>query len=256
VVNDWRVWRDAALSFADLADQVTSAGFRRHGDVATKSDGSWVTAVDVNTEQVLRQAIMREFPQHTVLGEEDGTTLGDDDAPVWIIDPIDGTANFVAGNPIFATLIAVQVAGEEVASVISAPALSTRFDALRGEGSRQDGRAITVSQTRSLADAEVSFGGLTYFVRAGQQPLVDTLVRTCRRTRGYGDFWQHCLVAAGSTDVAIDAEAKLWDMAAVKLLVEAAGGRFTGLNGTASADTGSGVSTNGILHADVLAFVS
>lgn len=251
-MNEYTVWRDAALSFADLADKLTLPAFRRSKDIATKADGSWVTETDVAVEQTIRAAIAHMFPGHAVLGEEDGTTDGDAGAPLWIIDPIDGTANFVSGNPIFATLIAVQVDGEEVASVISAPALSTRFDAIKSQGSRQDGRPITVSQTASLADAEVSFGGLEYFSRTGQQALLDSLVKTCRRSRGYGDFWQHCLVAAGSTDVAIDAEAKLWDMAAVKLLVEAAGGRFSGVNGVHSARAGSGVSTNGLIHDAVL----
>ncbi len=253
MVKDWTLWRDAALQFADMADTITLAAFRQHGSVHTKADGSWVTACDVETEQSLRDAIRHTFPDHSILGEEDGSTAGDPDAPTWIIDPIDGTANFVSGNPIFATLIAVQLDGIEVASVISAPALTTRFDAVRDGGSRQDGHTITVSDTAVLADAEVSFGGLTYFVAANQQPLVDALVKKARRTRGYGDFWQHCLVAAGSTDIAIDAEAKLWDMAAVKLLVEAAGGQFSSLDGQARADGGSGVSTNGRLHDAVLA---
>lgn len=252
-MKDWSDWRDAAFTFADLADQLTLAAFRKHGVVKTKTDGSLVTACDVETEQVVRSAILDTFPEHSILGEEYGATTGDPSAPTWVIDPIDGTANFVSGNPIFATLIAVRVAGQEVASVISAPALTTRFDAIQNGGSRQDGRPITVSQTAQLTDAEASFGGLNYFVTANQQPLVDALVATCRRTRGYGDFWQHCLVAAGSTDIAIDAEAKVWDLAAVKLLVEAAGGRFTALNGTAAADAGSGVSTNGHLHEAVLA---
>lgn len=256
MVTDWTDWRDAALVFADLADQVTLAAFRQHGTVKTKTDGSWVTACDIETEQRLRAAIINAFPDHSILGEEDGVTHGDPEAPTWVIDPIDGTANFVSGNPIFATLIAVRVNGQEVASVISAPALTTRFDAIRDGGSRQDGRNITVSDTAMLADAEVSFGGLSYFLAANQQRLVDALVAQSRRTRGYGDFWQHCLVAAGSTDIAIDAEAKLWDLAAVKLLVEAAGGRFTAFDGTPRADAGSGVSSNGRLHEVVLALAA
>lgn len=251
-MNDHTVWRDAAQSFADLADNLTLAAFQRSKEIATKADGSWVTDTDVAVEQTIRAAIGHAFPGHTVLGEEDGVTGADSEAPVWIIDPIDGTANFVSGNPIFATLIAVQVGGEEVAAVISAPALGTRFDALKGGGSRQDGRALAVSHTTTLAEAEVSFGGLEYFHRTGQQALLNDLIRTCRRTRGYGDFWQHCLVAAGSTDVAIDAEAKLWDMAAVKLLVEAAGGRFSSVHGSHAANAGSGVSSNGVLHDAVL----
>lgn len=256
MVKDWSDWRDAALGFADIADQITLSAFRSHSAVSTKSDGSWVTASDVTTEQRLRTAVMHAFPEHSVLGEEDGITMGDPEAPLWVIDPIDGTANFVSGNPIFATLIAVLVNGEEVASVISAPALTTRYDAVRGIGSRQDGRIITVSNTATLAQAEVSFGGLHYFAATKQQPLVDALVAQSRRTRGYGDFWQHCLVASGSADIAIDAEAKFWDLAAVKLLVEAAGGRFSALDGIQHANGGSGLSTNGLLHDAVLALAA
>lgn len=255
-MTDWSTWRDAALHLADIADAITMAAFRHNSRVSTKADGSWVTACDIETERQLRETVTQTFPGHRVLGEEDGVTEGDDDAPTWVIDPIDGTANFVAGNPIFATLIAVQVNGEEVTSVVSAPALGTRFDAIRNGGSRQDGVPITVSETALLDDAEASFGGLRYFTDTGQQPLLDRLVQRCRRTRGYGDFWQHCLVAAGSTDIAIDAEAKLWDMSAIKLLVESAGGRFTSVTGINSANAGSGVSTNGILHDAVLSLAA
>lgn len=244
--------RDIALELADLADDRTLPAFRGQLDVRTKPDGSWVTEVDEDVERTLRTAIHDRFPDHAVLGEEDGRD-GPDDAPTWIIDPIDGTTNFVRGNPVFATLIAVQIDGEEVAGVVSAPALGTRFDAVAGGQARQDGRTIHVSEVADLPDAEVAFGGLSYFADAGYGEVVGELAARTGRQRGYGDFWQHCLVAAGSTDVAVEAEVNLWDLAAVKVVVEAAGGRFTDLTGCRTADGGSALSSNGALHAEVLA---
>ena len=247
-------WREAAHEFADIADALTSSAFRHHLPVRTKADGSWVTQVDEDVERALRRAIFDRFPDHAVLGEENGRE-GPADAPTWVLDPIDGTTNFVKRNPIFATLIAVQVAGQEVAGVVSAPALSTRWDGIAGGPAHQDGRVVTVSRVDRIEDAEVAFGGLELFVEAERMPLVAQLSGRAGRVRGYGDFWQHCLVAAGSTDVAIEAEVKVWDLAAVKLVVEAAGGRFTDLSGRRTAAGGSALSSNGRLHDEVLGMV-
>jgi histidinol-phosphatase len=244
-------WRDAAHELADIADALTMSAFRHHLQVRTKADGSWVTQVDEDVERALRKAILERFPDHAVLGEENGRQ-GPSDAPTWVLDPIDGTTNFVKRNPIFATLIAVQVDGQEVAGVVSAPALSARWDGVSGGPAHQDGRVVHVSDVDRVEDAEVAFGGLDTFVEADRMALVSRLSARASRVRGYGDFWQHCLVAAGSTDVAIEAEVKVWDLAAVKLVVEAAGGRFTDLAGRRTADGGSALSTNGLLHAEIL----
>jgi histidinol-phosphatase len=243
-----------AHDLADLADGRTLPAFRDRLEgvgLETKDDGTWVTEVDVAVERTLREAIRDRFPEHAVLGEEDGLD-GPEDAPRWILDPIDGTTNFVKGNPIFATLIALQVEGEEVVGVVSAPALGSRWDGVAGGPARQDGREIRVSGVDDLADAEIAFGGLTYFERDGWTDLVLDLTARTHRQRGYGDFWQHCLVAAGSTDIAIEASVKLWDLAAVRCVVEAAGGRFTALDGTPTADGGSALATNGKLHDELL----
>ncbi len=247
--------RDVALGLADLADRLSLRAFRGALDVRTKPDGSWVTSVDTEVERTLRAAIRDAYPDHAVLGEEDGRD-GPDDAPTWIIDPIDGTTNFVKGNPIFATLIAVQVDGTELAGVVSAPALGTRWDGVHGGPARQDGRTIRVSDVDTLADAEVAFGGLSYFHDRGLGSAVGRLVRGTARQRGYGDFWQHCLVAAGSTEVALEADVNLWDLAAVKVVVESAGGRFTDLRGVATAGGGDALSSNGRLHDEVLGLLA
>jgi histidinol-phosphatase len=246
-----RRWRDAAHELADIADALTMSAFRHHLQVRTKADGSWVTQVDEDVERALREAILDRFPDHAVLGEEDGRR-GPADAPTWVLDPIDGTTNFVKRNPIFATLIAVQVGGQEMAGVVSAPALSTRWDGVAGGPAHQDGRVVHVSEVARLEDAEVAFGGLDVFAEHGRMSMVTDLSARAGRVRGYGDFWQHCLVAAGSTDVAVEAEVKVWDLAAVKLVVEAAGGRFTDLAGRRTAAGGSALSSNGHLHDEVL----
>ena len=251
--------RDAlalAHELADLADGASLPAFDEAAfDVEAKPDGTAVTAIDRGVERTLRARILERFPDHAVLGEEDGLD-GPEGAPRWILDPIDGTTNYVKGNPIWATLIALQVDGVEVVGVASAPALGVRFAGALGQGAWRDGRPIRVSAVDRLADAEVSFGGLSYFQRDGLTGLVDDLTARTARQRGYGDFWQHCLVAAGSTDVAIEAEVNLWDLAAVRCIVEAAGGRFTCLGGRPTADGGSAVATNGRLHDAVLDLVA
>ena len=246
---------DAANELADLADAATMRAFRRHLEVRTKADGTWVTAVDEQVERELRSALRDRFPDHAVLGEEDGLD-GPADAPRWVLDPIDGTTNFVKGNPVFATLIGLQIDGRDVVGVASAPALGTRFDGIAGGPARQDARAIHVSDIDRLDDAEVAFGGLSHFADRRLEAVPQLLTRASARQRGYGDFWNHCLVAAGSTEVAIEAEVSLWDLVAVKVIVEAAGGRFTDLDGVPTADGGSALSTNGHVHDQVLAVLA
>jgi histidinol-phosphatase len=242
-----------AHELADLADAITLPAFRSGLDVRVKADGSLVTDADVGVERALRAALHRRLPDHRVHGEEDGADPGaHGDRPVWTIDPIDGTTNFVKGNPVFATLIACSVGGRDLAGVVSAPALGSRWDGIDGGPAHQDGRAIRVSSVDDLADAEVSFGDLGILHEAGHGPLVERLVSEAARLRGFGDFWMHCLVAAGSTDVAVETDVKVWDLAAVKVVVEAAGGRFTSLDGRSTAAGGSALSTNGRLHDRVL----
>jgi histidinol-phosphatase len=253
--GSFAAWRDVAHELADLADELTLGAFRGHLDVRTKADGTWVTEVDETVERTLREGIRDRFPDHAFLGEEDGRQ-GPADAPTWIVDPIDGTSNFVRGNPIFATCIAVQWRGREVVGVVSAPALRARWDGIAGGPARQDGREVRVSEVSDLASAEVALGGLDVFAAHDRLPLAEALAGRAWRVRGYGDFWQHCLVAAGSTDVAVEAEVALWDLAAVKCIVEAAGGTFTDLTGAVTADGGSAVASNGRLHDEVLALAA
>ncbi len=244
--------RDLGLELAEIADGLTLAGFRSHGGVRTKADGTVVTAVDEAVEAALRRRIRAEHPEHRVLGEEDGASDGDPEAPLWVIDPIDATANFVRGNPIFATLIGVVVDGVDAVGVVSAPALGSRWDGTLDDGALQDGRTVRVSSTSVLAEAEVAFGDprILEDVRPG---LMVDLTRRTRRQRAYGDFWNYCLVAAGSTDAVVEGRLSHWDLCACRAVVVAAGGRVTDLGGVDRSDGRSAVATNGPLHAEVLA---
>ncbi len=246
--------RALANELADVADALSMAAFDDVRDISTKADGSVVTATDVRIEQELRARILAEYPDHRVMGEEEGTSGEDRDAPRWIIDPIDATTNFVKGNPIFATLIGVEIDGQDAVGVVSAPALSSRWDGIVGQGARQDGRMVAVSTVASLAGAEVSFGALSDIDRI-LPGLVSKLALGTERQRGYGDFWGYCLLAGGSTDVVLEAQLNHWDLAAVRALVLAAGGRVTDLDGADRSDGGSAIATNGALHREVLALV-
>jgi len=246
--------RALAHELADVADALSMAAFAGVRDVRTKADGSVVTATDVRIEQELRARILAEYPDHRVVGEEEGASEGDPEAPRWIIDPIDATTNFVKGNPIFATLIGFELDGEDTVGVVSAPALATRWDGIVGRGARQDGLPVTVSGVSSLAGAEVSLGALSDIERI-LPGLLSSLATRTERQRGYGDFWAYCLLASGSTDVVLEAQLNHWDLAAVRALVLAAGGRITDLDGTDRSDGGSAVATNGPLHEEVLDLV-
>jgi histidinol-phosphatase len=240
-----------ALALADLADRVTLARFQDSDLVVeTKPDLSPVSEADREVERVLRERVLRDLPDDAVLGEEYG--VSGDSPRQWIIDPIDGTKNYVRGVPVWATLIALQVGGVGTVGVVSAPALGRRWWAARGEGAYADGRPIRVSKVADLGDAHFSYSSLAGWEKQGRLPGFLELGRRCWRTRGFGDFWSHLLVAEGGVDVAAEPEVSLWDLAAVQVVVEEAGGTFTDLSGRATADGGSAVSSNGLLHAAAL----
>jgi histidinol-phosphatase len=250
-----------AHELADVADRLTLSAFRQSPEVRHKSDGSVVTATDVAVETELRARIAGTFPDHRILGEEDGwggtvaNGADDDTVLTWTIDPIDGTTNFVKGNPIFATLIACSHGDRDLVGVVSAPALGSRWDGVVGEGARQDGRPITVSTVARLSEAEVSVGAFNDLEDRLPGLLAHLATHTARQ-RGYGDFWAYCLLAAGSTDAVLEGRLNAWDLAAVRAVVEAAGGRVTDLDGGARSNGGSAVATNGRLHDELLAVIA
>ena len=189
-----------------------------------------------------------------MLGEEEGESAAGSEARL-IIDPIDGTRNFVRGIPIFAALLAVEEAGVVVAGVVSAPALSQRWHAARGAGAFSGTRRLHVSTIDDLARAHVFHGDVTGRHEGKVPAGFAELVRVVERTRGFGDFYQHMLVAEGAGEVAIDPKMQPWDIAAVKIIVEEAGGRSTAFNGADSISGGTLVSTNGVLHERVLPYL-
>jgi histidinol-phosphatase len=241
-----------ALELADLADRVTLEHFRSPGlQVEAKADLTPVTAADRMTEEVLRDAIARGRPGEAIFGEEFGS--GGDGSARWILDPIDATRNYVRGIAVYATLIALEREGEVVVGVVSAPALRSRWWAARGEGAFADGRPISVSRVDRLEESTFSHGSARSFEERGIGPAFRALSRRAGAERGFGDFWQHMLVAEGRIEFAIDPFVEVWDLAAVKVIVEEAGGRFTDLSGAARIDGGSGITSNGILHEEIVA---
>ena len=241
-----------ALELADLADAITLERFRASDLVVeTKPDLTPVTEVDRAVEQALRKRLAEERPGHAVVGEEFGAAGGGEAR--WIIDPVDGTKNYLRGIPVFATLIALERDGALALGVVSAPALHRRWWAARGHGAFADGRPIHVSNVGDLGDAVLAYASLGSWEEHGLGEQFVGLARRCWRTRGFGDFWCHMLVAEGAADLAAEPEVALWDLAAPLVVVEEAGGRLTDLGGAARADGGSVVTTNGLLHDRVLA---
>jgi histidinol-phosphatase len=240
---------------ADQSDAIAMTHFRSPGLAAEwKSDRSPVTLADRGIEEAVRDSVRRRHPELGILGEEEGES-GPGGLRL-ILDPIDGTRNFLRGIPLFATLLAVERAGEVIAGLVSAPALGLRWRAARGAGAWCGERGLSVSGVGTLAEAQLfhgSIGGLREGnPLASLQPLADRV----SRTRGFGDFYQHLLVAEGAGEIAVDPTMKPWDIAALQVIVEEAGGRCTTLRGGRSIYEGSLVSTNGRLHDEVLTILT
>lgn len=244
-----------ALQMADAADALTLDRFGALDlRVETKPDLTPVTDADRSVEELVRDALAAQRPDDVVLGEEFGGT------PVftgrqWVVDPIDGTKNFVRGVPVWATLIALLEDGVPVVGVVSAPALHRRWWAGHGEGAFTSfggqARRIAVSGVNDIASASLTYSDLT----TGWddlRPRFLELTDEVWRVRGYGDFWSYCLIAEGAVDIAVEPEVKLWDLAALDILVREAGGRFTSVTGQPGPHGGSAIATNGLLHDAVL----
>jgi histidinol-phosphatase len=241
-----------ALHLADAADAITLERFRAQDlEVSSKPDLTPVSDADLAVEEALRALLAAERPDDAILGEEHGVT--GTGPRQWVIDPIDGTKNFVRGAPVWASLIALLVDGRVEVGVVSAPALGRRWWAARGEGAFADGTPIRVSSVGTLSDAFLSYSSLTGWADAGRLDGVLRLSETVWRTRAFGDFWSHVLVAEGAVDASFEPEVSLWDLAPLQVIVEEAGGRFTSLDGEARPDGGSVVCSNGLLHDAVLA---
>jgi histidinol-phosphatase len=245
-----------ALELADLADEITLGRYRAEDLlVETKPDLTPVTEADRAVEQAVRHRLAERRPDDAVIGEEFGDGLALGSVRRWIIDPIDGTKSYVRGMPTWSTLIALSVAREVTVGVVSAPAAGRRWWASRGAGAFADGQPIRVSSIASLEDSQLAWGGIEDWDAVGRLDALVALGRRCWRTRGVGDAWQYMLVAEGAAEIAIDPSVSIWDLAAVAVVVEEAGGRFTDLTGAPGADGGDGIATNGLVHDAALAIV-
>jgi histidinol-phosphatase len=248
-----------ALSLADRADAISLARYRAIDlEITTKPDNTPVTDADRAVEEAIREMIEETYPTDKIVGEEFGDSrISDGDLKrYWVIDPIDGTKNFLRGVPTWATLIALVVEGKVVTSVVSSPALYRRWYATRGGGAflSENGltpRSLEVSAVQSLSDASIAYSDFQgWGTRRG---AFENLLDSAWRTRGMGDFWSHMLVAEGAVDAAIEPSLALWDMAALDLIVTEAGGRFTSLDGVDGPFGPNAVSTNSKIHSQVLA---
>jgi histidinol-phosphatase len=248
---------DLALSLADEADAITTARFGALDlRVEQKPDLTPVTDADEAVESAVREVLGRERPGDAIFGEEHGGT------PVftgrqWVIDPIDGTKNFVRGVPVWASLIALLEDGVPTVGVISAPALNRRWWAAQGLGAYASfagsaPRRLSVSGVADLGSASLSFSSLSGWADRGLREKFVALTDAVWRVRAYGDFYSYCLVAEGAVDVAAEPEVELWDLAPLDVLVREAGGTFTNLAGDPGPHGESAVASNALLHAAVL----
>ncbi|TDU04313.1 histidinol-phosphate phosphatase [Streptomyces sp. 846.5] len=245
---------------ADHADSVTLERFKALDlKIDTKPDLTPVSDADKAVEDLLRNDLKRARPRDAVMGEEFGST--GHGPRRWVIDPIDGTKNYIRGVPVWATLIALMELGEggerPVVGMVSAPALNRRWWAAKGTGAFT-GRSLTkasriqVSDVAGLEDASFAYSSLTGWEERGRLDAFLDLSRTVWRTRAYGDFWPYMMVAEGSVDICAEPELSLWDMAATCVIVEEAGGRFTGLDGVPGVHSGNAAASNGLLHGELL----
>ncbi|WP_394848673.1 histidinol-phosphatase [Pendulispora brunnea] len=252
---------DLALRLADAADAVTRTRFRASDlRVERKPDRTPVTDADLAVEDAVRALIGKERPDDAVAGEERGGSIGE--GRTWVLDPIDGTKNFLRGVPAWATLIALLDGGRAVVGVVSAPALGQRWWASLGDGAwtrkqtdeKREPRKLSVSAVGALSDAYLSTTHLNSWVEFHSREKYLALVDAVWETRAFGDFWQHCLVAEGAIDLAAEAIVNPWDVAPLKVIVEEAGGAFSDLSG-ANRLGGSVLTSNGRLHDAALAIL-
>jgi histidinol-phosphatase len=244
---------------ADQADSLSLDRFRAQDlHVETKPDLTPVTDADRAVEEQLRITLSRARTRDAVLGEEFGTT--GHGSRKWVLDPIDGTKNFVRGVPVWATLIALFDGDEAVVGMVSAPALNRRWWAAKDVGAwtgrrLESATRCRVSEVRSLEDASLSYSSLSGWEDRGLLDGFLDLTRSVWRTRAYGDFWSYVLLAEGAVDLACEPEVSLWDLAALDVIVREAGGRFTDLGGTPGPGGGSALASNGVLHDPALSLL-
>jgi histidinol-phosphatase len=242
-----------AVEAARAAGEVALKYYRSGFDVTLKADATPVTQADRGAEEVIREVLGRAFPDHGFLGEELGA-VGDQGCR-WIIDPIDGTRNFVRHVPIWATLIALEERGEVTVGVIHNPVTGDLLGARRGGGARLNGELVRVSTVGALHEATLLHAGLKLLRDTGHWDGFVRLVDATDRQRGFGDYLGYAQIAEGKAEIYLETDLKPWDLAPCKLVVEEAGGRFTDFAGVSTIYTGSALATNGRLHDAALAML-
>jgi histidinol-phosphatase len=247
----WRSRYDAAVNAARQAGQLALGYFDGNVTVEWKQNQSPVTVADRETEQLLRTLLLGAFPEDAFLGEESGEKPGTSGFR-WIIDPIDGTRSFVRGIPLWATLVGLEYQGDQIVGVAEVPALGHTYRALRGDGCYRNDRRLHVSDVSTLSEAMLFYSSPTWFLRVGRERTYLDLAGRCQRARGFGDFYGFVLLAQGSGDIMLDHGVHVWDVAALRPIVEEAGGRFTDWDGTPTVHRTDILATNGHLHDDVL----
>lgn len=239
----------AALEAAAKAEKIVMSYFGREVATHLKTDASPVTQADLDAEEAIIATLRAHFPDYGFLAEESGTS-GSSDRPMWVIDPIDGTRNFMRGIPLFATQIALTRGGVPVLGVSSMPGMGETLFAEAGRGAYMAGKRLTVSTIDSLSAAQVSFGGLNYFLQYGRKQALLDLSEKAGRSRGFGDAYAYHLLATGRSDIVVEAHIRFWDIAALTIIIQEAGGQCTDLAGRPiGPETADIVCTNGRLHA-------
>jgi histidinol-phosphatase len=251
---EWRARYEEAFAAAQEAGRLALGHFDTGIAVEWKQDHSPVTLADVGAEALLRGQLLRRFPNDGFLGEESGDTPGSSGFR-WIIDPIDGTRSFVRGVPIWATLVGLEYKGETIAGVVFLPAMGLTYRALRGDGVFRNDRPIHVSNVQNLAEAHLFYSSISWFLKAGCERQFLELVRKTERQRGFGDFYGFVLVAQGSGELMVEHGVHVWDLGAIKPIVEEAGGRLTDWTGKPDITRPDVLASNGILHNEALSYL-
>jgi histidinol-phosphatase len=253
---------ELALAACDEADAISLASFRRNIRVEAKPDASFVTEADTAVERAIRERVTGRFPDHGLVGEEYGTEPSESGRR-WIIDPIDGTHNYMRGVPIYATLIALEIGGQLAVGAVSAPALHRRWFGWAGGGAwavdtvptgwdRASAVKLSVSEVEDLSEASLVYSSYPSIVGSGWAPGFEPLLGKVWRDRGLGDFYGYMLVAEGSAEVMLEAELKIWDLAGPRAVLQHAGGRVTDIEGGDDMPAHGTLATNGRLHEAVL----
>ena len=249
--TEWRTRYELAVEVARKAGDLANGYFNGSFEVELKQDNSPVTIADQSAERLIRDEVTRHFPADGFLGEEYGAEPSSSGFR-WVIDPIDGTRSFVRNIPIWATLVGIEFEGEQIGGVAYVPGFGHMYRALRGDGAYRDDKRIRVTDTAELSESVLCYSSLNWFRKAGREATFLELTARTQRQRGFGDFYGFVLVAQGSCELMVEHGVNPWDVAATKVLVEEAGGRFTDWDDVPNIHRPDVIATNGKVHAEAL----